>query len=153
MDGIINSIFVVGVAGGSPTPIRSIRAVPGKGLEGDRYFHKAGHWSHNDDLPRDVTLVDIETLERVEEEHNIVIEPGEHRRNIETKGIELTELVGKAFQIGNITLQGVRVCEPCAHLVELTGKKQLLRGLVHSGLVAEILTDGVMNVGDQIKSE
>lgn len=153
MDGKINAIFIVEVAGDSLQPVRSIRAVPSKGLEGDRYFHKMGHWSHNGNLPRDVTLVDVETLEQIEEEHNIVIEPGEHRRNIETKGIELTELVGKAFQIGNITLQGIRVCEPCAHLVELTGKKQLLRGLVHSGLVAEILTDGVINVGDQIKSE
>ncbi len=151
MNGLINSIFVVDVAGSLPVSVQSVRAVPGKGLEGDRYYHKAGYWSHNGNLPRDVTLVDIETLERIEAEYNIAIEPGEHRRDIETKGIDLTALVGKKFQIGEITLQGIRVCEPCAHLVELTGKKQLLRGLVHSGLVAEILTDGVIHVGNQLK--
>lgn len=153
MQGIIHSIFVVGVAGDSPDSVGSIRAVPGKGLEGDRYFHKAGYWTYNGHLPRDVTLVDIETLERIEKEYHIVIEPGEHRRNIETKGIELTGLVGEVFQIGEIILRGIRNCQPCEHLVNLTGKRQLLRGLVHSGLVAEVLTEGDIQVGDQIKQK
>ncbi|QQK74417.1 MOSC domain-containing protein [Salicibibacter cibarius] len=151
MNGTIHSIFVTDTTGATPASVHSIRAVPGKGLEGDRYYHKAGHWSHNGNLPRDVTLVDIETLERVEKEYDIVIEPGEHRRNIETKGVDLSQLIGREFRIGYIALQGIRVCEPCAHLVDLTGKQPLLKGLVHSGLVAEILTDGVMNVGDQIQ--
>ncbi|WP_160112531.1 hypothetical protein [Salicibibacter kimchii] len=30
------------------------------------YYHKADHWSHNGNLPRDVTFVDTETLASVE---------------------------------------------------------------------------------------
>ncbi|WP_418314665.1 hypothetical protein [Salicibibacter kimchii] len=29
--------------------------------------------------------------------------------------------MGREFRVGDIVLQGIRVCEPCAHLVELTG--------------------------------
>lgn len=131
--------------------VEAVRAVPGKGLEGDRYYYKKGYWSNNGDLPRDVTLIDTAALKRVEKEYNIEIKPGEHRRNIETTGVSLLDLIDKQFRIGAVTLKGIRICQPCQHLVDLTGKKPLLKGLVDSGLVAEVLTEGTMKAGDSIE--
>lgn len=150
MKGVVNAIYITHVAGDDPVSVKSIRAVPGKGLEGDRYYYKKGYWSHRGDLPRDVTLIDTAILSRIEEEYQIEINPGEHRRNIETSGIALLDLIDKEFRIGPVKLKGIRVCQPCQHLVDLTGKKPLLKGLVDSGLVAEILTEGFISAGDQI---
>ena len=76
--------------------------------------------------------------------------PGDARRNVVTRGIDLNALVGQEFQIGTVRCIGRRLCEPCSHLQRLTGTA-LLRPMVHrGGLRADILTSGVVRVGDAI---
>ena len=54
------------------------------------------------------------------------------------------------FYIGEVKVRGIRLCEPCAHLERLTSKK-VVKGLVHKGgLRAQILTEGIIHVGDRI---
>jgi len=130
--------------------VPEVRAVPGKGLEGDRYFRGEGSFSKHPGGGREVTLVASEMLNLLEHEHGIKLAPAETRRNLLTAGIPLNELVGKVFQVGAVRMRGVRLAEPCNHLERLT-QSGVLKGLVHrAGLRADILDEGVLRVGDTI---
>jgi len=130
--------------------VAEVRAVPGKGLEGDRYFRGEGSFSTNPGGGRQVTLVASEMLDLLQSEHGIVLAPSETRRNLVTKGVALNELVGQVFHVGSVRMKGVRLAEPCDHLERLT-QPGVLKGLVHrAGLRADILDEGVLRVGDTI---
>ena len=74
----------------------------------------------------------------------------EHRRNVVTRGIELNDLVGHDFTIGEVRCRGMRLCEPCT-VVDGYSQRSILRPLVHrGGLRADILGDGTIRVGDQV---
>ena len=79
-----------------------------------------------------------------------MLDPGESRRNLTTRGVRLNDLVGKEFWIGDVLALGIELCEPCTHLVALTGKP-LIKPLAHrAGLRADLLTTGRISVGDRI---
>ena len=62
----------------------------------------------------------------------------------------LNHLVGREFKIGEVTVRGVRLCEPCSHLEAVTGL-EVREGLVHrGGLRCEILSEGEVRVGDAV---
>lgn len=124
--------------------IDQVNAVPGKGLVGDRYYSKT-----NARPDSQVTLIEIETIQALEKE-GILLSPGETRRNLVTQGIALNNLVGKEFWVGRVRLRGHRLCEPCDYLAKMT-QPEVLAALVHrGGLRAEIITEGVLKVGDTI---
>ena len=77
--------------------------------------------------------------------------PAETRRNVVTRGVDLSALLGKRFAIGDVECLGVRDCPPCAHLESLTrpGVHAALEGA--GGLRAEVVTAGTMRVGDAIR--
>ena len=132
---------------------KEIYAVPGKGLEGDRYFRQAGTFSDHSGPAREVTLIELEALEVLQRDYGIKLDPGESRRNIVTRGVLLNHLVGREFRVGQVTLHGIRLCEPCAHLAQVT-KQQVLPGLVHrGGLNAQVLTEGMIHVGDAVHEQ
>jgi MOSC domain-containing protein YiiM len=129
---------------------REVKAVAGQGIEGDRYFDGRGHWSKNPGVNREVTLIELESIEALEREKGIAIAPGAARRNVVTRGVPLNHLVGREFQVGAVRLRGTRLCEPCAYLEGLT-QQGVLAGLIHrGGLRAEIVTSGTIRVEDAI---
>jgi len=131
-------------------PVSSVRAVRGRGLEGDRYFQNAGTFSKHPGTGRDVTLIEAEAIEALARETGVALEPGASRRNIVTRGVALNRLVGQVFRVGDVLLKGMRLCEPCAHLEGLT-KRGVLTGLVHrGGLRTIIVEDGTIRVGDPV---
>lgn len=138
-------------SGGAPMQeVEEIRAVPGKGLEGDRYFERTGTYSAKGGTGREITLIEVEALEALWREADINLLPGEARRNLVTRGVPLNHLVGREFRVGMVTLRGVRLCEPCSHLAGLT-QPGVLPALVHrGGLRAEIVSEGIIRVGDPI---
>ncbi len=154
--GVVVSIHLAPAAGEPAVPVDEVRAVPGKGLEGDRYFKRTGTYSEKPGPggappAREVTLIEIEAIEALNRESGIKLDPGDGRRNIVTRGVALNHLVEREFRVGDVTLRGVRLCEPCAHLESLT-QPGVLRGLVHrGGLRAQILGGGTMHVGDPIE--
>lgn len=136
---------------GTPTrSVECVRAVPGRGLEGDRYFCGQGTYSDRPGPSRDLTLIELETIEALARDNDLSIAPGDTRRNVVTRRVPLNHLVGREFRVGDVRLRGVRLCEPCAHLETLT-RRGILSGLVHrGGLRAQILTEGEIRVGDAI---
>jgi MOSC domain-containing protein YiiM len=149
--GEVAAIYVAPKSGADMTPTDAVNAVAGRGFEGDRYFEKLGKYSDIPEPGRQVTLVEIEAIEAVQREHGIAITPGDARRNVVTRGVSLNDLVGKEFRVGDATLVGVELCEPCAHLVSLIGDKKVLRALVHrGGIRADIVSSGPIQVGDPV---
>ncbi len=151
--GSVVSIHIAEVASEPTTSVDEARAVPGKGLEGDRYFNREGTYSDRHGPDREQTLIEIETIEALERDYQMKIEPGQARRNIVTSGVPLNHLVGKEFRVGEVTLLGLRLNEPCNHLASLTDDK-VKQGLVHrGGLRAQVLNEGVIRAGDTIQAE
>jgi MOSC domain-containing protein YiiM len=134
------------------TSIPEVRARAGKGLEGDRYYLGVGTYSKHPGSGRQVTLIEMESIEALQRDFGISIPPASARRNIVTQGVALNHLVGQRFRVGSVVFAGTRLCEPCTHLEGLS-LKGVLRGLVHrGGLRADVLSDGVIRVGDVIES-
>jgi MOSC domain-containing protein YiiM len=132
--------------------LEQVRAVEGKGLEGDRYYNRTGTYSDKHDESREATFIESESLEALESDYHVELKGAESRRNISTRGVALNHLVGKEFKVGEATFRGIRLCEPCTHLEEVSGKK-VLKGLIHrGGLRAQIVKSGLIHVGDQVES-
>lgn len=128
-----------------------VRAWPGRGLEGDRYFLRAGTYSAKDGADREITLIETEALEALLRDYGVDLLPSETRRNVATRGVPLNHLVGRVFRVGEATARGLRLCEPCSHMERLSGKR-IRAGLVHrGGLRAQILTEGRIRVGDDVE--
>lgn len=148
--GKLEAIFIAAEASGKMQFCTQARAVPGFGLEGDRYFAKAGTFSAKGGQGRELTLIEAEAIEALKTEMQMELPPGGTRRNLVTRGVPLNHLVGKEFRVGAVRLRGVKLCEPCKHLEELT-QPGVMAGLIHrGGLRAEILSEGLLQVGDII---
>lgn len=149
-EGELVSIFVSAKAGMPMESRESAQAVPGSGLEGDRYFDGVGYWSNHPGEGREITLIEIEAIEALAREKNIEIPPELARRNLVTRGVPLNHLVGREFQVGSVRLMGKRLCEPCQYLEALT-TKGVLTGLLHrGGLRADIVLGGTIRIGDAV---
>ena len=119
--------------------VESVQAVAGKGLEGDRHFHADGAPSG-----QALTLVAAEVVEEAR------LEAGETRRQVTVRDVDVNALVGKRFRVGEVECFGVELCEPCRHLEEMT-RPGIIKELTHrAGINADILTGGVIRVGDSV---
>jgi MOSC domain-containing protein YiiM len=148
--GTVISIHIASTGAAPMRSVKEIQVVQGKGLEGDRYANKLGTYSNDPGSGRAVTLIESEAVEALKRDYHVEMEAGQSRRNIVTQGISLNHLVAKDFRVGEVTLRGVRLCEPCSHMEKLT-VKGALRGLIHrGGLRAEIVKSGTIRVGDMV---
>lgn len=119
--------------------VESVQAVAGKGLDGDRHFHPEGS-----PPGQALTLVAAEVVE------GVGLEPGETRRQVTVRGVDVNGLVGKRFRVGEVECLGVELCEPCRHLEAMT-RPGIIKELVHrAGINADILVGGVIRVGDPV---
>jgi MOSC domain-containing protein YiiM len=145
-------VISINIADAAEAPMQSVneaRAVPGRGLEGDRYFNGTGTFS-KPSPDRELTLIEAEAVEAMKRELDVDYGLGDSRRNVVTRGAPLNHLVGKEFWIGEVKARGLRLCEPCKHLQKLSHEK-VLPGLVHrGGLRAQILSEGTIRVGEPI---
>jgi MOSC domain-containing protein YiiM len=147
--GRVEGIFVTAENGDLPEPVDRVRALAGKGLEGNRYFFGDGDAGPG----RALTLIAAEALEGPERDTGIVLGAAASRRNVLTRGVDVNALVGKHFRIGEIECVGVELCEPCSHLESLT-QPGIRKGLVHrAGLNADILKNGEIAVGDPVRTD
>lgn len=148
-EGTVVSIHIAPTAEAAMQSVEEVRAIPGKGLEGDRYFNQTGTFS-KPQPDRELTLIEIEAIEALKIELGVELVAGSARRNIITRGVPLNHLVDREFQIGDVRIRGIKLCEPCSHLARLA-HSAVLPGLVHrGGLRAQILTDGTIRVGESV---
>lgn len=148
--GTVISIHIAGAAKEQTASVNEVRVVPGKGLEGDRYFNLTGTFCDNPGPSYEATLIEVEAIEALNRDYQVQLESGEARRNIVTRGVALNHFVGREFKIGSATFRGIRLCEPCSHLEKLT-RRGVKSGLIHrGGLRAQVLTEGSIRVGDLV---
>jgi MOSC domain-containing protein YiiM len=149
-------VEVIAVAEAAESPMRRVttaRALPGQGLDGDRYAKRAGTFTPRSGkgVGYDLTLIEAEVLDRLVLPGGATLDYADARRNIVTRGIDLNALVGQTFRIGDVECVGRRLCEPCAHLETLT-HAGVLRRLIHQGgLRADILSEGRIHAGDAVR--
>ena len=126
--------------------VNTVEVIASKGIVKDRYFNE----NNNQDIQ--ITLIESENIDYYNQISETNIPYISFRRNIITKGIQLNDLVGKEFLIGNVKIKGHRLCAPCRYLQEMLKQKNLVKKLLNrGGLRCEILTDGTISVNDPIK--
>jgi hypothetical protein len=145
--GTVERIWVAASAGEPAQARDEVRALPGRGLEGDRHVSGRGTFPSGPSGSA-LTLIEAEVCESFAPP----LSPDDHRRNLLTRGIALNRLVGHEFTIGAVRCRGMRLCEPCTVMQRYAGRP-ILRDLVHrGGLRADILEDGVIAVGDAVQA-
>jgi MOSC domain-containing protein YiiM len=148
--GTVESIHVASAAAGPMQAVERAEAIPGVGLQGDRYATGQGTF-YKPEPDYELTLIESEAVEALQRDYEIALAPGDARRNIVTRGVALNHLVGREFRVGDVQVRGIRLCEPCSHLQRLTGAS-VIKGLLHrGGLRAQILSQGTIRVGDAVR--
>ena len=149
--GTVAALFVAPEKGAPMEARAQVTAVPGRGLDGDRYAAGTGHYSGRPGPRRQVTLVETEAVEAVARDCDVTLDAADTRRNIVTRGVALNHLVGVEFRVGEARLRGIRLCEPCTYLEGLLERPGVRDALVHrGGLNAEVLAGGAIRSGDNV---
>ena len=115
--------------------------VEGFGIEGDRHAVKSGART-----VRQVLLMDEDTLEGF----GLVI--GQVRENVTVTGIDLHAVeAGQRLALGgDVVVEITQCCAPCERMDEIRpGLREEL--LEQRGMLATVISGGVVNVGDQIR--
>lgn len=134
----------------------SVFASAGKGLEGDRYARKLGSFSFiRTEVVRHMTLISDEGFEASNDWLRLKGMPTfdrfETRRNIYTYGVDVNDLVGKEFFVGEVRMCGVELANPCNRPSQLAGKKGFKEAFAgRGGLRTEVLSDGEIEFGSEI---
>ena len=150
--GAVEGIFLVGARGADREAVKRVRVLAGRGPEGDRHFRGERARPNEEGMGRDLTLIEAEALEGLAGGAGIELEPGEHLRNVVTRGVRLDDLIGKPFRVGGVRCVGVEPCHPCRRLERHTGRSGLLKGLAgRGGLRADVVRGGEIAVGDAVE--
>jgi MOSC domain-containing protein YiiM len=147
--GSVAGIFVAPQSAGEMLSVPQVRALSDRGLEGDRFCRDS--WSAVNRTDKAVSLIEEEVLQLAAKELGMESIAHLTRRNIVTRGVPLIELLHREFAIGGVRMRGIRLFEPCGHLVKVTKLPGIFKALEHrSGLKAAILSDGVIRLGDPV---
>jgi len=146
MNGKVARIGIASKPGAPMDSYVSITAVAGSGLKGDRYALGEGSWNKGAQGRRQVTLINLRFVDG--SGYDFL----ETRRNIGVRGVELMDLVGKEFAVGNAVFRGVKYCDPCERPKQLARKDRSFRDAFHDcgGLVAEVVVGAIISVGDAV---
>lgn len=132
-------------------PLASAKLIAGVGIEGDRYATGRGYYSKTPRADRQVTLIEIETVEALARDYALELLPNETRRNLTTRDVPLNHLVGRRFRVGGVLLLGARLNVPCKYLEQVTGKLVYAPLINRSGLNCEIIEGGIVRIGDVLR--
>lgn len=124
----------------------SVEVVAGLGIPGDRYATRLGHWSDPQWRDQQLTLVSAELLEE------LGLEPQALRRNIVVRGMDLNDLIGLEFGIGEAVMRGQRICAPCGYIGRLNDRPGLFSELDgRGGIRVSVVGGGIIRVGDELR--
>ena len=147
--GNVKEIFITPASAQAMVAVPSVRAVADRGLEGDRFYRES--WNAVKRSDKAVSLIEDEVLALAAQEIGVEAIGILSRRNIVTGGVPLIELLGREFTVGNVRMRGIRLFEPCGHLVAVTKIPAIFKALEHrSGLKAAVLSDGEIQIGDKV---
>ena len=152
MKGVVEGIYVTSQGSAAMERVDEVTTVEGCGIEGDRYCDGTGFWTRYGDVCQ-VTLIEGEDLDFIENELGISVKDGQHRRNIITRGVKLLDLRRKRFRVGEVLLEFDRSRPPCRHVQDLSepGMTRALKG--RGGICARVVEAGRIRAQDAIAVE
>ena len=111
-----------------------------KGITGDRF--------ENGLFP--ITFFSLEVAQEMEKHFYKASNIELFRRNIIISGVNLCELIGKRFSIGEVQFEGMAHCNPCPWMNTVFGKGAyaLMKG--RGGLRAKVVTGGDIALGETL---
>ncbi len=115
----------------------------GYGLVGD---------SHAGLSEREISLLAMESIERLNEEHGVEAGPGDFAENLTTQGLDLVSLpLGTRLQAGEAVLEVVQIGKPphVAHTYNFQGFSLLPT----AGIFCRVIEGGQVRRGDEIVVE
>jgi MOSC domain-containing protein YiiM len=147
--GGVVGIFVAPEPAAEMLSLSEVRAFADRGLEGDRFLRAS--WNAVNRSDKAVSLIEDEVLQLAARELGVESIAQKTRRNIVTRGVPLIDLLHREFTVGGVLMRGIRLFEPCGHLVKVSRLPGIFKALDHrSGLKAAILSDGMIRVGDKV---
>ena len=142
----------IGLRPGRREPVRTVdqvRAIEGRGLEGDRRMSTPGAAGSK----RQVTLIQGEHLGAVARLLGCdPLDPARLRRNLVVSGLNLLALKDCDFRIGQAVLRYTGPCHPCSRMEEVLGRGgyNAMRG--HGGITAAVVSGGRLTLGDAVEA-
>ncbi len=109
-----------------------------KGLKGDRF--EEGEYP--------ITFFSLEVADVIETVFERKIDITLYRRNITISGINLCELIGKQFRIGDVLFEGMAHCNPCTWMNAIIGKGTYREMKGRGGLRAKVMEGGTLHLGE-----
>ena len=108
-----------------------------RGIRGDRF----------EESLYPVTFFSLEVAEAIEKSFEREIDIKLYRRNITISGVNLCELIGKQFYVGEVLFEGMAHCNPCTWMDAVIEKRtyRLMKG--RGGLRAKVLKGGALSLG------
>ena len=149
--GRVEAIYLAPTAGAPLVAVGLATLEVGRGLVGDRYHAGVGAFSRWPGEGRAVSLVEAEAVEAILAETGIDLREGRSRRNVVTRGVRLTDLIGRTFTVGGAVLRGTRECTACGRMDRLVapGAFAAMRG--RGGLRADVVAGGRVAAGDALR--
>jgi MOSC domain-containing protein YiiM len=142
----VKLICISPVAGGETIAIDAVTTIAGRGIEGDRYC------ALDTEPSRQITLIECEVIDQFNQETASEFSYEMFRRNLVTEGVQLNNLVGETFYVGEVWFRGHELCEPCRYLQDKLKVTDLVKRLTHKGgLCCEVLTGGTIRSGDNLR--
>jgi MOSC domain-containing protein YiiM len=117
--------------------VTTIDCVAGHGIRGDRFF------DYREDYKGQITFFSQEIFDELCCAFQLRdCSPALVRRNVITRNVALTELIGADFEVQGVRFRGTGECRPCYWMNRAIapGAENFLTG--RGGLRAKILTDG-----------
>ena len=123
-------------------PIHRVRAVAGKGLEGNA----------NQGGKRQVTIVSSKHWGEITAPLGDTPDPRLRRCNLLVSDIDFDNARGKILKIGSVRIRIYGETKPCAQMDEaVPGLQEAMRAPWGGGAFGEILDDGEIAIGDPVE--
>ena len=125
--------------------VPSVECVAGRGIRDDRFL------DYKKNYKGQITFFALEVFEELCRALDVPnASPALLRRNVITRGIDLTTLIGQEFEVQGVRFYGTGECRPCYWMNRAIGPgaEDFLKG--RGGLRAEILTDGTLRPSSRV---
>ncbi len=143
-DGRLEAIWLKRAHRGVMDPVASARLVAGRGVEG----------SVDRSRRRQVTLIEREAWDRFMAELNANVDPSARRANLMVSGISLPHTRKRILCVGDVRLEIGGELTPCERMDQaLPGLRRAMVPNWGGGVFAQVLNDGMINVGDAVAWE
>jgi MOSC domain-containing protein YiiM len=140
--GLLEAIWLKPVRREVLEPVETAKLRAGQGMVGNR--HQGGR--------RQVTILEREAWEAVAREVNTAVAAEVRRANLLVSGVSLRETTGRVLEVGGCRLRIGGETRPCDLMdAAIPGLKAAIGKDWRGGVFAEVLDDGTITIGDDVR--